>query len=205
MLTIEKIPDDDLQSLIGAIRDFLPVLSRCVNVWFSDDPVARPDTFGGAFERRQLVCEQVKKHLMVIERVRGACRDIDGFRLIDLPNLDDLLYEPQDRKREREVWDEIRSVVSAMLGEARLRIKHTEPADAELLTVGEQAVWDALEGRCLMAKELAASKLPGINTSEQVIRNRVASIKKKRGAGAIQNRAGDGYRRPDSPPKTGPA
>lgn len=63
------------------------------------------------------------------------------------------------------------------------------------LTEGQKKIWDALDGRCLSAKELV---LVHAASSEEVAR---AAVRAMRKAGhTIERRASRGYYRPDAPP-----
>lgn len=64
------------------------------------------------------------------------------------------------------------------------------------MTDGQKRLWDALDGRAMAAKELAAEAV--LDTSEQTVVNMVGALRK---AGySIPNRRGRGYFRLDAPP-----
>lgn len=71
----------------------------------------------------------------------------------------------------------------------------SSPPPRKPLTDGQQAVWQALKGRCLSAKELV---LQGKASSDDGVRKLVSELRK---AGRmIETRRGCGYYRPDAPP-----
>ena len=73
----------------------------------------------------------------------------------------------------------------------------TVPTASAGLPPAQQKVWDLLEGRVLLGKQIA-HELCGRHDAEDAIRKRIASIRKN--GRKIENRPGLGYYRPDAPP-----